>query len=267
MGFRLFCILIDVRRYYMPMKRCALSVVLLLSAILCFADDGKTLFALVGTGIKDPVTEIASLYEKKTGVKVSMTFGNSGTLLGQLQLDPKGDLLMPGSMAAVETARKKGLVFDVSDAIAYHVPVIVTPKGNPAKINTVDDLAKPGVKLIMPDKISTALGVMAYQIFEKRGITAGIDANILAFMESPQKVVAAILLGQGDAGIIEASNGVQNAGKLEIIPIDPAINVTEKLTCVVLSCSTQQDLAEDFLKFANSEGPAVFKKYGYHTAP
>jgi molybdate transport system substrate-binding protein len=235
--------------------------------VMFFAEDAQTLFAWVGTGIKEPVAEIAAMYEKKTGVTVVMTFGNFGTLLGQLQLDPKGDILMPGSMASIESARKKGLVSVVSAPIAYHVPVIVTPKGNPAHIKTVEDLAKPGVKLILPDKVSTALGVMAYQIFEKRGITAAADANILAFMESPQKVVAAILLGQGDAGIIEASNGAKNAGKLEIIPIDPAINVTEKLTCVVLSCTKNQSLADDFLRFAESEGPAVFAKYGYHTAP
>ena len=251
----------------MLMKRRVFGAVFLMTAVLAFADEGKTLYALVGTGIKDPVTEIASLYEKKTGVKVELNFGNCGNLLGQLSLNPKGDLLLPGSMDTVEKVRSKGLVSAVSEPMGYLVPAIVTPKGNPAKIKTVDDLEKSGVKLILPDKVATSIGVMAYKVFTKRGITAGIEANILAFMESPQKVVAAILLGQGDAGIVDASATLKYADKLELIAIDPSINERERLVCVVLSCAKQKELAEDFMKFASVEGPAIFAKYGFHTEP
>lgn len=62
---------------------------------------------------------------------------------------------MPGSMAFVEKARAKGLVALVSGAIAYHVPVIVMPKGNPANVKTPADMARPGLKLLFPDRTAT----------------------------------------------------------------------------------------------------------------
>lgn len=55
-------------------------------AVSCFAlllvsayAQVRTLFAYVGTGIKDPVLELAQMYEDATGVKVEMTFNNSGS--------------------------------------------------------------------------------------------------------------------------------------------------------------------------------------------
>jgi len=235
-------------------------------ATLAFGEGGKTLIAYAGTGIKDPVTEIAKRFEAKTGAKVELVYGNSGTLIGQLELNPKGDILMPGSMAFVEKARAKGLVALVSGPIAYHVPVIVTPKGNPANVKTPADMARPGLRLIFPDRKSTALGPLAFAVFDGLGVTQAVEKNVLAYVETPQKVVAAMLLGQGDAGIIEASNGTASADRLEIIPIDPAINHTEVLPCATLSSSACPDLAKAFLDFAVAEGPAIFRAYGFKTA-
>jgi molybdate transport system substrate-binding protein len=44
-------------------------------------------------------------------------------------------------MPFVETARQKGHIEEVAGPVAYHTPVIVTPKGNPQNIKTVQDLA------------------------------------------------------------------------------------------------------------------------------
>ena len=43
-----------------------------------------------------------------------------------------------------------------------------------------------------------------------------VEKNILAGMETPAKVVAAITMGQGDAGIVEISNTVKAKDKIEV---------------------------------------------------
>ena len=70
-------------------------------------------------------------------------------------------------------------------------------------------------------------------------------------------------MGQGNAGITEYSDYTKNKDKLDLIEIDPAVNVVEEIPCTLLSFSNQKKQAKDFLKFMIEEGPAVFAKHGF----
>ncbi|AEG60290.1 molybdate ABC transporter substrate-binding protein [Desulforamulus ruminis] len=222
-----------------------------------------SLFAYVGAGLKEPVSEIVQLYEEKTGVKVELTFNNSGALLNQLETSNKGDIYMPGGMPYVETAKQKGYIEEMVGPIAIHTPVIVAPKGNPAQITKTQDLTKAGVKLVMPEKEATALGKAAFQTFDKLGISEQIEKNVLTYVETAPKVVTTLTMGQGNAGITEYSNYAKQQDKLDLIEIDPAVNVVEEIPCALLVSSEQKEQAKDFLQFMQQEGPAVFAKHGF----
>ena len=223
----------------------------------------QNLFAYVGAGLKEPVSEIAQLYEQKTGVKVELTFNNSGVLFNQLDTMKKGDIYMPGGMDPINKAKQKGYIEEMVGPIAIHTPVIITPKGNPAHITKVQDLTKPGVELIMPDKIATPLGKSAFKTFDKLGISKEVEKNVLTFVETAPKVTTTLTMGQGNAGITEYSDYTKNKEKLDLIEIDPAVNVVEEIPCTLLSFSNQKKEAKDFLKFMKEEGPAVFAKHGF----
>jgi molybdate transport system substrate-binding protein len=240
-----------------------LMAVVFSGMLMCNAAQ-PVLFAYVGAGIKDPVVELGERFTQKTGIKIEMTFNNSGALLGQLALSHQGDLYLPGSMSFVQKAKAAGYIAEVAGPLAYHVPIIITPQNNPAKITGVKDLAKPGVKLVLPDKQATALGQMAFKVFAKLGIIPKVEKNILAYLETPAKVIAAIEMGQGDAGIVEYSNA-KGQLKLHFIEIDPRVNLVEELPCASLNCSTQKEATRHFLDFAKVEGPVVFAKYGFKT--
>ncbi len=230
---------------------------------LSFASEATTLFAYVGAGLKGPASELAALYEKKTGVKIEMTFNSSGALLSQLELTKKGDIYMPGAMSFVMQAKGKGYLGEMVGPLAYHVPVIITPKGNPAQISGITDLAKPGIQLIMPDQQGTALGKTAFKIFTKLDIAKEVQKNILASVETGPKVMATMMMGQGNAGISEYSEAFKNQDQLELILIDPAVNEAEEIPCAMLTCTRQKGAALAFLKFVKQEGPKVFASHGF----
>lgn len=235
------------------------------SKIIQEQEEAQTLFAYVGANLKDPVSELAASYEQKTGVKVELTFNNSGALLNQMETTKKGDIYMPGGMPFVEQAKKKGHIDQVIGPIAYHTPVIITPKGNPGQVSTVEDLSKEGVKLVIPDKDATAIGKTAYKIFNKIGKTAEIEKNIIANLETPAKVLVAITMGQGNAGIVEYSNIFKDREKIEVIEIDSKINEVEQIPIASLVYSTNKELAMDFMKYVQENGPTAFEKYGFKT--
>jgi molybdate transport system substrate-binding protein len=228
-------------------------------------EEPKTLFAYVGANLKDPVSELASSFEQETGVKVELTFNNSGALLNQVETMKKGDIYMPGGMPFVEQAKQKGHIDEVIGPIAYHTPVIITPKGNPGQVLSIVDLSKEGVELVIPDKDATAIGKTAYKIFNKIGKTAEIEKNIIANLESPAKVLAAITMGQGNAGIVEYSNVSKEREKIEVVEIDPTVNEIEQIPIASLVHSENKELAMSFMTYVQENGPKVFEKYGFKT--
>ncbi|UWG98522.1 molybdate ABC transporter substrate-binding protein [Dehalobacter sp. DCM] len=223
----------------------------------------KTLFAYVGANLKGPVTELAASYEKEKGVKVELTFNNSGALASQIQTSKKGDIFIPGGTTSIQQGKDNGYIDQVVGPLAYQTPVIITPKDNPAKIATVDDLANPGVKLVIPDKDATAIGKSAYKIFNKIGKTEAIEKNIMASLESPAKVLAAIKMGQGNVGIIEYSNTVKDKEAITVIEIDPKVNAVDQINAASLTYAADKELANDFLQYLQNNGSAVFEKYGF----
>lgn len=104
----------------------------------------RVLFAYVGAGLKDPVTEVAALYEKKTGVRTEMSLNNSAALFSQLKNTQRGDIYMPGAMPFLDPPRQEGYILKTSGPIAFHVPVIVTPKGESGANNRGGRLGEAG---------------------------------------------------------------------------------------------------------------------------
>jgi molybdate transport system substrate-binding protein len=238
---------------------------LLLAATFQGATAQTSLLAYVGAGLKGPATELAQAYEKQSGVRVEMILNSSGALLGQLELSRKGDIYMPGGMPFVALAKKAGFIAEMVGPLAYHYPVIIVPKGNPAHISKVQDLARPGVRLILPDKESTALGKSALKIFANINLSAAIEKNVKAYVETGPKVPMTIMLGQGDAGIGEFSDASKHSASLEMVDIDPEVNVVDEIPCALLTCSAQPAAAREFLRFMKANGAAVFAKHGFKT--
>jgi molybdate transport system substrate-binding protein len=245
----------------------SLAAVAVFISIEAFAEERKPLLLYAGAGIREPVTELAGKFTARTGRTVEIIFNNSGGLLAQLQVAKKGDLFMPGSMPFIEKARAAGLISAQSRVLAYHVPAIIVPKANPARIAVLKDMARPGVRVVLPDREATALGKTAVRIFTKAGVWDGVSANVLTTAETPQKVIALLLMGQGDAGIADASNVLKHADRLMVIPIDPSVNESDPLVCAGLTVTDDPAAVKAFMDFIAAQGTAVFRAYGYHTAP
>lgn len=70
-------------------------------------------------------------------------------------------------------------------------------------------------------------------------------------------------MGQGNAGIVEFSNTQKDKDRIDIIEIDPKVNAIDQVPVASLVYTTNKDLANDFLKYLQENGPEVFEKYGF----
>ena len=123
--------------------------VLVISALMSSCYAGKTdkepLRVFCGAASKPAAEECATAFERKTGIRIELQFGGSGTVLSKLKMANRGDVFIPGSPDYLAKAEREGLVDpNKVKVLAYLVPAILVQKNNPKGIKSLDDLAEPG---------------------------------------------------------------------------------------------------------------------------
>ncbi len=219
-----------------------------------------------GAGMRLPMEEIAQAFEDGYGTQVQLNYGGSNNLLSQMELTRKGDAYMPGDAAYLQTAKDKGLASD-GQIIAYHIPVIIVPKGNPAGIVDLEDLAKPGIELVWGDPEVAAIGKTGKKILEKNGLYESVWANVIATTPTMNEVMTYISLGQADASI-NWWDIVKSVDKIEVIEIPNQQNIISTIPIGTTTFSEHPETARAFVDFCDSvEGKAIFERHGFTIYP
>jgi molybdate transport system substrate-binding protein len=229
-------------------------------------ENVESLFVYCGAGMRKPMDEIGLLFEEENGISVNYNYAGSNTLLSQMELTQKGDIYMPGATYYFDVAREKGFT-DYEQLIAYHVPVIAVPKGNPANITSLDDLAKSGVKVILGDSKAVAIGKLGDTLLKDNGIYEDVEKNVVARGATVNELVVYISMDQGDASIIWEDLVVNNE-KIESVAINSQKNIIKIIPVGTLSFSNKNDAAKKFVDFvASDKGKTIFEKHGFTTYP
>ena len=226
-------------------------------------DKPSSLMIYCGAGMRKPMDEIGTLFERRYGVAVDYNYAGSNTLLSQIELMQQGDVYMPGATMYIEIAKDKGFV-DYEQNVSYHISVIVVPEGNPANITCLQDLARPGVKVVLGDSKAAACGKIAKKILEKNGIYDAVDANVIARTATVNELVVDICMGTADASIAWNASLIGTENETDVIEIPEEQNVIKVIPIGTLTFSENKDYAKLFVDFVSSdEGKRVFEKYGF----
>ncbi len=226
------------------------------------ADKEESLTVYSGAGLRVAMDDIGESFEQKYGIKVNYNYANCAQLLSQMELSQQGDAFVGGSLNDMEIATQKGFTSKYHEVV-YHIPAIGVPKGNPAQITCLADMAKPGVKLVLGDEQSNAIGKKGAKIFAKNGLQEGIDKNVVVRDATVNEIVTHLAMKQGDAGLIWEDNGI-GAKDIEVISIPSEQNVIDKVPVCVLSFSEKTESAQKFVDYVISpEGKAILVKHGF----
>ena len=250
-------------------KSMMLVCILLLAAVSLFAGGQKeteSIMVYCGAGMRKPMDEIGMIFQEKYGVEVKYNYAGSNALLSQMELTKTGDAYMPGATLYIEIAAEKGLVGS-QQSICYHIPIITVPKGNPACITRLEDLARPGVKLIWGDPEVAAIGKAGKKVLEKNGLYETVWTNVAATLPTMNEVMMEIAMGQADASI-NWWDTVKSVDDIETIEIPPKQNIIKIVPIGVTTFTEKPEIAGQFVAFcASDEGKAVFRKHGFITYP
>jgi hypothetical protein len=133
-----------------------------------------------------------------------------GTQIGdQVDNQAPADLVLVGS----GTTDKEANLLGPPQAVYRNREALLVPKGNPANIKALKDIANPGVKLAIGTPAS-AVGKLASQVVQNAAADYGFDfvqkvrANIALQADKGSDIVAAITSGKANVAIGKPSGGM-----------------------------------------------------------
>lgn len=209
-------------------------------------------------------------------VEVVFNFAGSNQLATQISEGAPADLFASANQTQMRNAIDTGrIVSGTQQVFARNRLVVVTPEDNPAGLETLADLAKPGIKLVLAAK-EVPVGQYALDFLDK---AAGDDsfgpeyreavlANVVSYEENVRSVLTKVALGEADAGIVYTSDTAADAGG-EVLQIDipDELNTIALYPIAVLNDSPQAEMAQAFVDAVLSpEGQQMLEKYGFIAA-
>jgi molybdate transport system substrate-binding protein len=230
------------------------------------AESGE-ITALVASNAKGAFTDLIKQFETKhKGVTVKVEYLGGADIGKRIDASEPIDVILVGS-----TILDKELpLIDAPTAVLQNKEMILVPKGNPAKVHSLKDLANPGVKLSMGTPTS-AVGRLAATVVQNAAADYGFDfvtnlrKNIAVQSEKGSDVVDAIG-PKANAGITFASD--VNPAKFDAIPIDDKYNVTSTYSMTVTKNAKNAALGKDFVALvAGPQGQATLRKFHYMPPP
>jgi molybdate transport system substrate-binding protein len=207
--------------------------------------------------------------EQNPNAKVTTSFGGSSELLTQIEQGAPADVFASADEAKMDTAVKDDLA-DTPQIFARNRPVLIVPKDNPAGIQRLEDLAKPGTKIVLAQD-GVPIAEYAKEILANADSEYGGDLeqramnNVVSREANVRASTNRVALGEADATFVYITDVTPDiANKVEIIEIPEELNVVATYPIATIKQATNAELAQKWVDLVLSEeGQSVLEKYGF----
>lgn len=206
------------------------------------------------------------------GAHVTFNFGGSQELRTQLEQGAEADVFASADTNQMDLAMQSGVVAGDARTFAHNRLVIITPKDNPAHIETPQGLAKDGIKLVIAAD-TVPVGKYTRKFLEAAdadnsfgaGYSSAVLANVVSNANNVKEVVAAVQLGEADAGVVYVTDitpGV--AGDVARIEIPDSVNQVATYPIALTPAGAENGTARAFVDYVLGEqGQATLASFGF----
>ncbi len=231
------------------------------------AQADTPLLLYCAAGIQPAITEVAHRYLEEYGIAIDIQYGGSGTLLGQIEINPRGDLYIAADNSYILLGQDKGLLAEASPLATQH-PVIAVAQGNPKNIGSLRDFLRPEISFGLANPDAAAIGSVTRAALLTSGIWDDIERASKVFKPTVNELANDIKIGTIDAAIIWDCNAAQVDG-VHAIEVPELSRHTRSIAIAILTASEQPENATHFARYvaAQDRGGESFDKLGYGSLP
>jgi molybdate transport system substrate-binding protein len=234
------------------------------------------LTTFTAASLTDAFKEMAAQIERANpGTKLTFNFAGSPTLRTQLAQGARADVFASADEPNMHAAQKDGTISGEPRVFARNLLVVVVPANNPAGIKTLQDLAKPKLKLVLTNK-DVPVGNYARQALDKMShdpafgddFAKRVLTNLVSEETNVKQVASKVQLGEADAGIVYSTDVTQALrSAVRVIDIPAEFNVIAKYPIAAVKGARNESGARAFIEYVLSPaGQAILTRHGFLVA-
>ena len=237
-------------------------------------EQGGKLTIFAASSLTDGFGELANTFEEQNeGVEVKQSFGASSDLLAQIQQGAPADVFASAAQEEMDTAVVDDLVSGEPEVFVKNREVIMVPRDDPANISSLEDMAKPDIKLVLAAKDVPAADY-AVEILGKANNEYGPDfeddvlSNVVSREADVRASVNRVVVGDADATFGYATDYTPDIrDKVKVIKIPPDLNIIATYPVAALKDAKDPELAKKWVDLVTSErGQKVLEKWNFEPA-
>ncbi len=255
------------RRRFLQLAAASAGTALLGARPAAASGPGEVLQVWSCGGLAEAMMPANVAFEAARGAKVVYTGAFAAALGKSLLGSATTDVFAGRVLDLAKKLRAEGKMAWFKP-LCFTQYVLVTPRGNPAGITGVADLARPGVKVVLAPEASPPGGAAALKILEKAGVLEAAKKNAVVMGSCVQRTMDDVIAGRGDASVVELrlTRLPAFAGRVDIVPIDEKLFPPPPMTFTVgvMHSARNKELAEAYAAYLVSpEGQAHFERMGF----
>jgi molybdate transport system substrate-binding protein len=245
-----------------------MTVMGLLFAVACSsspAAPSHQITVAAAASLTQVFQRIAADFEKvHPGDGVRFTFSSSNGLAIQIQQGAPVDVFASAAPRWLDLLSKDPGVI-ARATFARNRLIVIVPRDNPAHIGRLADLARRDVRLVLAAP-GVPAGDYARQSLTKAGLRAALR-NVVSNEQDVESVVAKVVSGDADAGIVYATDLTTNVSSLvRAIEVPSAANVVAVYQLGIIRGTKAASAARAFVDYVLGSGQATLRAAGFEAA-
>ena len=261
---------------YRSRRRGSVTVVLVLLTGLgvgaVAAPARAELVVFEAASLKEVFARLAQCFEKDNGgAKVITNAAGSQELRTQIEHGAAADVFASADRKHMDALVSQGLALSPA-VFACNQPVVVVRAAMTPPIKTFADL--PRAERIVIGVPEVPIGAYTLQILQKAGGKLGADfpkrvqAKVASRELNVRQVLAKVVLGEADAGIVYRSDAITAKDKVQIVEIPSGLNVTAEYPIAALKAAPHPELARRWIELVQSPaGVTALREAGFVPCP
>jgi molybdenum ABC transporter molybdate-binding protein len=212
------------------------------------------------------VESVVKAFSVREGVTVNTVYNGCGILTAQMrtirdkqQASGFPDNYMACDRYYLDTVGEwfhDGL--DVSDTEV----VIAVPKGNPAQIQSLQDLTRPGVRVSVGQPDQCTIGVLTRQVLEAEHVYDAVMQNVVTQTASSALLIPTVVTGSVDATLAYATDTRAESDKVDAIRIESS--AAQAIQPLAISRTSKYPRLSQRLQDAIASARSEFEQAGFH---